>query len=205
MASNLSILQLDPQGHTTCIGIAKKTGQQCRNAVGKKYRNEAQRLLEINDQHGEGRIKEKLFMLAGLLLCKRNHQCQCDSQVFQWMDLMRGRGRQFGLLTPFSNPVNWAAFVAARPSGLTAPPEAVLISRIPRPIQAAFVAVSETGLRISRPSPKLIASQVPSVAASETGPKLETPFSNPEWTEPPNQATSVAAAEADEIKCLIYW
>jgi hypothetical protein len=120
-------------------------------------------------------------MVAGLLLCKRNHQCQCDSQVFQWMDLMRGRGRQFGLLTPSPNPVNWAAFVAARPSGLTAPPEAAPISRTPRPTQAA------------------------SVAASETGPRLETPFSSPEWTEPPNQATSVAAAEADEIKCLICW
>jgi hypothetical protein len=54
MASNLLILQLDPQGHTTCIGIAKTTGQQCRNAVGRNYRSEAQRLL-INDQHEEGR------------------------------------------------------------------------------------------------------------------------------------------------------
>jgi hypothetical protein len=186
MASNLLILQLDPQGHITCIGIAKKTGQQCRNAVRKKYRNETQRLLEINDQHEEGRIKKKLFMLAGLLLCKRNHQCQCDSQIFQWIDLMRGRGRQFGLLTPSPNPVNWAAFVVARPSGLITPPKAAPISRISRPTQAAFIAASETGLRIPRPSPELTASQAPSVAASETGSRLETPFLSPEWTEPPN-------------------
>jgi hypothetical protein len=36
MASNLSILQLDPQGHTTCIGIAKK---QVNNAGTRLERN----------------------------------------------------------------------------------------------------------------------------------------------------------------------
>jgi hypothetical protein len=149
-------------------------------------------------------------MLAKLLLCKRYHEYQCDSQVSQWMDLMRGRGRQFRLPTLFLNPVSWAAFAIvseaapilriSRSPGLTAPTqaafiapsEAVPISRTPCPTQAASVAAFETGLQTPRPSLGLTETQAASVAASETGSRLGVPFLSPEWT-------TVAALETGSI------
>jgi hypothetical protein len=73
---------------------------------------------------------------------------------------MRRRSKQFGLLTLSLNPVNWAAFIIARLSGLTVLPKVAPISRTSRLTQAASVIIFKTGLRISRPSGLTIPSKV---------------------------------------------
>jgi hypothetical protein len=134
---------------------------------------------------------------------------------------MRGRGRQFGLLTPSLNPVSWAAFVAAS--------EAAPISRTPRSpgltalTQAASIAPSEAA-PISCPTQVASVTASETVATSETGSRLGAPFSSPEWTvgqaisvtasktgsisrtPPPTQATSVAAIDPRRLigdQCII--
>ena len=47
----------------------------------KKYREEIYRVLENAGQHEHEGFEQKLIEIAKLLLCKKNHQSQCDALV----------------------------------------------------------------------------------------------------------------------------
>ena len=87
----LHLLDLSPQSHGTCIGIAKSTKQQCRCTVALKSRNKATQILLIM---AAGVItvenaKEPMGFVANLLLCKRYHQDQSANLGTLWTEKIR--------------------------------------------------------------------------------------------------------------------
>lgn len=88
----LQLLQISPHDHSTCIGQAKSTGQQCRCRVAKASRTHASRLLQDLSSRPQTieDTKYKMELIASLLLCKTFHQDQKTSIGISWTDKMRG-------------------------------------------------------------------------------------------------------------------
>jgi hypothetical protein len=106
MATNFStILQLDPESHVTCIGLAKSAGRQCKNLVAKKRREEAHKALQNLGRDGDEHMEQKLKDIAELLLCKKNHQSQSGEVVSRWMNIIQGQRGPLGRLTPPPSPI----------------------------------------------------------------------------------------------------
>ncbi len=71
----------DPKCTTTCSGKTQ-TNANCKNRISKESRTEATHLLQLLAQRrANDRLFETLRKIAGLLLCKRNHQHMEDEQV----------------------------------------------------------------------------------------------------------------------------
>lgn len=87
----LHLLDLSPQSHRTCLGVAKSTKQQCRCAVALKSRNEAIQILSTmaTDVITVENAKESMEVIAKLLLCKRYHQDQSASLGTLWTERLR--------------------------------------------------------------------------------------------------------------------
>ena len=77
----LSLLKIDPQRSTTCIG-KRAGGEFCRMPVAEKSRQEAIALLREVHGFPSSSILERI---SGLLLCKRYHQAQTAIIISQWL------------------------------------------------------------------------------------------------------------------------
>lgn len=74
---NLNTLgHISIQEPRTCLGVAKKTGLPCRNLIAHKNVEKAIQYVqyELGHHHGNSSQQAELQWLAGLLLCRRNHQ-----------------------------------------------------------------------------------------------------------------------------------
>ncbi|KAL2802208.1 hypothetical protein BJX63DRAFT_132880 [Aspergillus granulosus] len=80
----LIVCDIDPPHHNTCIGVTR-SGASCKRKVSKKSRESASHQLNSLALCGPGDSLEiELKHVAGLLLCKRQHQAQASSMGQYW-------------------------------------------------------------------------------------------------------------------------
>ena len=87
----LQRLNLSPESHCTCIGIAKSTKRQCGRRVALQSRNQAAQILSTvaESRLTVESIKIKMELVAKLLLCKKNHQRQSTKLSSLWTGKLR--------------------------------------------------------------------------------------------------------------------
>ena len=84
------ILDVDPDGDRTCVGIAKTYGRRCKNPISVPDRNTASRLLSQMDRSKSyTRAEEDIQKLAALMLCKGVHNCQSRPHLSQVNEVYR--------------------------------------------------------------------------------------------------------------------